>query len=143
MSVARYQCSAVTGADDKIYVIGGTDGTKELDRVDIYNPQTNTWQSAAPMPTARRCLAAALAPDGRIYAIGGLSGVASLATVEVYDPAANSWNTCTSMSFGRWYLGAAVLGNRIYACGGFMRSGQYQAGNANVTALATVEEGTI
>jgi N-acetylneuraminic acid mutarotase len=139
----RYQCSVVTGLDGKLYLIGGTDGHVELSRVDVYHPVADTWQAAAPMPTARRCLAAVLGQDGKIYAMGGLAGPAGLATVEQYDPVTNAWTSCAPLSLGRWYLGAAVLGNTMYACGGYVRNGPYQAGNANVIAQATVDEGTL
>lgn len=143
MLVPRHQFSAIPIANGNIYIIGGTDGNTELNRVDVYNPQTKSWQAAAPMPTARRCLASVLAQDGKIYAIGGLAGDASLTTVEVFDPVTNTWSSNTPLSVGRWYLGAAALGNKILACGGYMRNGPYQAGNANIYVLDTVEEGTI
>lgn len=143
MPVPRHQFSVIPAADGNMYIIGGTDGNTELNRVDVYNPQTKTWKAAAPMPTARRCLASVLAQDGKIYAIGGLAGDASLPTVEVFDPAAGIWSSAAQLSVGRWYLGAAALGNKIFACGGYMRNGAYQAGNGNVYALDTVEQGAI
>jgi N-acetylneuraminic acid mutarotase len=139
----RHQCSVVTGLDGKLYILGGTDGHVELNRVDVYHPVANTWQAAAPMPTARRCLSAVLGQDGHLYAVGGLAGSAGVATVEEYDPLTDAWTSCPPLSAGRWYLGAAVLGNSMYVCGGYTRNGPYQAGNANVTALATVDEGTL
>ncbi|MEQ8175665.1 MAG: kelch repeat-containing protein [Syntrophomonadaceae bacterium] len=143
MPVPRHQFSAVTAPGGSIYIIGGTDGNTELNRVDVYNPQTNSWQTCVPMPTARRCLASVLGADDKIYAIGGLAGDASLKTVEVFDLANNTWTSTTPLSVGRWYHGAAVLDDKIYTCGGYMRFGPYQAGNTNVYALDSVEEGTI
>lgn len=143
MPMPRFQHAAVTAADGTIYVIGGFDGSTELNRVDAYDPQTDSWQTAAPMSTARRCFASVLAYNEKIYAIGGLNGDVSLSAVEVFTPASNTWTTATPLATGRWYLGAAASGTIIYACGGYMRSGPYQAGNANVTALAIVEEGII
>jgi hypothetical protein len=139
MSIPRYQFPAVTAPDGRIYAFGGTDGNQELQRVDVFDPKSNSWQPAAPMPTARRCLAATLAPNNKIYVVGGLAGDAGLATVEIYDLATNTWTTGTPLSEGRWYLGAAAVGSTIYTCGGLERNGPYQAGNANVSALASVE----
>ncbi|MBK7425168.1 MAG: hypothetical protein IPJ48_19995 [Propionivibrio sp.] len=139
----RHQASAVAAPDGKIYVMGGFDGHAEFNRVDVYTPQTNSWQAATPMPTARRCFASALASNGKIYAIGGLNGASSLTTVEAFTPASNAWKSCAPLAAGRWYLGVAAFGAKLYACGGFMRSGNYQPDNANVSALAIVEEGTI
>jgi len=143
MPSPRFQHSAVTATDGRIYAIGGFDCQTELNRVDIYSPQTNSWQAAATMPTARRHFASVLAYNEKIYAIGGLKGDASLTTVEVFTPASNTWTSSTPLAAGRWYLGAAALGTKLYACGGYMRSGPYQPDNANVSALALVEEGTI
>jgi hypothetical protein len=143
MPSPRHQPSATTATDGKIFVMGGFAGSAELNRVDVYIPQTNSWQAAAPMPTARRCFASVLATDGKIYAIGGLNGETSLATVETFNPASNTWKSSTSLTVGRWYLAAAALGTKLYVGGGFMRSGPYQPDNANVSALAIVEEGTI
>jgi hypothetical protein len=139
----RHQPSAIAAPDGKIYVLGGFDGHAEFNRVDVYTPQTNSWQALTPMPTARRCFAAVMASNGKIYAIGGLNGASALTTVEAFTPASNTWKACTALAAGRWYLGAAAIGSKLYACGGFMRSGDYQPDNANVSALAIVEEGTI
>jgi len=111
MPLPRAQSSAVTGPDGNIYVIGGYETiTTDSNRVDVYNPKTNKWQSpAAPMPTSRRCLAAVLGSDNRIYAIGGLADCDSLSNVEIFDPAANSWGTSSSLATGRWYLAADRL----------------------------------
>ncbi len=49
-------------------------------------PTTNTWTTAASMPTAREDLAAATGSDGRIYAIGGNNNNGVLNTVEAYRP---------------------------------------------------------
>lgn len=40
-------------------------------------------------------------------------------TVDVYDPIIDQWSTCASMEARRSTLGVAVLGNCIYAVGGF------------------------
>lgn len=143
MPVPRYQFPAITAPDGKIYAIGGTDGEREWNRVDVYDPQTDSWVQAAPMPTARRCLAAVWAVNNTIYALGGLSGVSSLATVEIYDLTSSTWTSGTPLGVGRWYLAAAALGSKIYSCGGYQRIGPYQPGNANVNAVATVEESSI
>jgi len=55
----------------EFYVIGGEGGTPLLhDRVDIYNPGTNTWRSGIPLPLARHGIYP-VATDGRIYVAGG------------------------------------------------------------------------
>ena len=51
----------------KIYAIGGNNPQKT---VEVYDPSSNSWSTAASMPTARASLAAADA-KGLIYVVGG------------------------------------------------------------------------
>ncbi len=79
----------------KIYVIGGTavasTGSRHnLQTVEVYDPETDTWTQEVDMPTARGGLSASLV-DGRLYAIGGglssesgTSPPMELATVEEF-----------------------------------------------------------
>ena len=48
MSVERFGHASVV-LDGKIYVMGGTDGD-ELDTVEVYDPQADSWQRVASMP---------------------------------------------------------------------------------------------
>jgi len=91
MPTARTHLAAATGGDGRIYAIGGcltSDGYAGVNTVEVYDPSTNVWSSAPPMPTARTGLAAVTGLDGRIYAIGGsnVNGGGHFRTVEVYDP---------------------------------------------------------
>src|SRR5438067_6271696 len=78
-----------------LYAIGGADNSgANLNRVEAYDPATNTWSQKAPMATARQIFAAG-ALNGTIYALGGVGLVGNsfgaLASVEAYDPAGNTW----------------------------------------------------
>src|SRR5207247_2685806 len=80
-------CLAVVTANGKIYASGGEAAGPPLkvkgkiyatigpavSTVEVYDPATNTWSAAAPMPTARSSLTAATV-KGKIYAIGGANG---------------------------------------------------------------------
>jgi N-acetylneuraminic acid mutarotase len=127
MPTARVNLAATTGPDGRIYAIGGCTcglpGNQTLPTVEVYDPSTNRWSTAAPMPTPRADLAATTGPDGRIYAIGGCSpcGFSGrvLSTVEVYDPSTNSWSTGVPMPTPRIGLATATGSDgRIYAAGG-------------------------
>lgn len=145
MPTGRFELAAVRAANGKIYAMGGFvwGGSTELATVEAYDPVSNSWSQKAPMPTARRCLAAVCADNTRIYAIGGLHSCASMAVVEEYNPATNSWSAKSPMPTGRWGLAAAALGGRLYAIGGYLRTGAYQSGNPNVKALSVVEAATL
>ena len=128
MPSARSRLAAVAGPDGKIYAIGGSttstlDLTGYTSVVEVYNPATNSWTTAAPMNTPRVGLAAAVS-GGKIYAFGGYGkppGYTAryLVTVEAYDPASNSWSSSPSMKAARYGLAAAGAANGlIYLIGG-------------------------
>ncbi len=112
MPTGRYSL-AITEYQGKVYCIGGlanktmfgTDlalGTNE-----IYDPRTDTWTDAAPLPNPIAGASANSAND-KIYVIGeGLN--------QVYDPAKNSWTTGSpppnSLGLG---FGSAVVDDKIY-----------------------------
>lgn len=105
MPVGREGAQAVTLSDGKIAVLGG--GTQchfhdlcdqgiVYNRVDLYDPKTNTWSTAAPMRTPRYRFAAALYAN-EVYAIAGSSGKDLLKSVEVYSPTLDAWRTAPSI----------------------------------------------
>lgn len=108
-----------------IYVIGGFDANNNaLSRVEAYNPQTDTWETKANMPTARGNLAT-VSWNNKIYAIGGFtsaSGISATDKVEVYNPQSDSWETKPDMPTARGELAAVALNNKIYAIGGMQTS---------------------
>ena len=106
----------------RIFVFGGSNGVP-LDTVEVYDPRTNSWRTAAPLPTARTGPAAVTGTDNRIYVIGGsLGGFDNervTATVEAYNPSSNSWATVAPLPRPRSHLSAALgFDGRIYAIGG-------------------------
>ena len=77
---------ATAVVDNEIYLIGGTlfenlkwkpgkirKGPYGLSTVEVYDPQTNTWQRVADMPTLRHGAKAAVV-NGIIYVFGGYNG---------------------------------------------------------------------
>jgi glucose/arabinose dehydrogenase/N-acetylneuraminic acid mutarotase len=129
---------AVTELDGKLYAFGGSAKafSGAVTNAAVFDPATSTWQTLAPMPTARGG-AAAEAINGKIYVVGGMDGSgASLASVAVYDPATNTWSTAAPMSTRRDNPGSAVLGGKLYVFGGRTRNAD---GTASPSRLATVE----
>jgi len=95
-------------AAGRIYVAGSPE-------VLIFDPQANTWRSAAPMPTARSWFALAPGGDGRLYAIGGDAA----GTVEAYDPAQDSWAAVSPLNVPRGAHAVTMgLDGRVYVLGG-------------------------
>lgn len=117
---------------NKIYAIGGWNGTQSLATVEEYNPATDTWTQKASMPTPKY-LFATCAVNDKIYVIGGnttFPPVSPLATVEEYDPITDSWTTKASMITPRGNVSACLLNGKIYVIGGL----------DSLTVISTVEE---
>ena len=68
----RY-CLTTCVLDTYIYAIGGwyhSGGGPIYDKVEVYNPESNTWYTETPMPTPLAVLAG-IVLDGKIYLYGG------------------------------------------------------------------------
>ena len=123
MPTARSNFALVV-VNNKIYVIGGYDGTTPyLSTNEEYDLATNTWTTKASMPTARTSVRAGVV-NNKIYVIGGYNG-SNLSTNEEYDPATNTWTTKASMPTARNPLAIAAANNKIYAIGGWTRMDRF------------------
>ncbi|MCU0938979.1 MAG: hypothetical protein MUC86_07495 [Burkholderiaceae bacterium] len=122
--IAR-EYAGVAALDGRLYVAGGqrTDqGTipgPATAVVQVYDPQTDTWSNAPPMPTARMGLAL-IAANGKVYAIGGSTDGFNNATgtVEAFDPATQAWTPRAAMPTARHFAAAALVNGRIVVAGG-------------------------
>lgn len=123
-SAREYAAAVALGG--RVYVMGGqrTDAGvipgPATAVVEVYDPVTNTWASAPPMPTARMGLVAAVA-NGRIYAIGGRTdgfSTSAVGTVEEFDPSTQLWTSKAAMPTPRYFAAGAQLGGRIVVTGG-------------------------
>lgn len=104
--------------DEKIYVIGGFDGTEYFNSVRCFDPIQKTWKEVAPMYT-QRCYVSVTVLDGFIYALGGYDGRVRLSTAERYDPTLNQWTIIAPMSRQRSDASVATLNGKLYVLGGF------------------------
>ena len=111
MPSSRSFASAALLGDGRILVTGGDAamglGLSEAPTTvaETYDPQTNTWQSLAPMNVATFNHAHVSLEDGRVLAIGGtlddfISGPGT-ARVEIYDPQADTWELAAEMNVPR------------------------------------------
>ncbi len=112
---------------NKIYCIGGEtlwrDDRNITNSNEVYDTETDTWQTKTPMPTARYGLEANVV-DGKIYLIGGWvqsessSNVDRSAQVEIYDPSIDIWTTGTPMPTAVAEYASAVMDSKIYVISG-------------------------
>ena len=66
--------AAVLGADNRIYILGGSEAGSAscpIPDVYIYDPARDSWSRGPSMNYPRSTLAAVATPEGKIYAIGG------------------------------------------------------------------------
>ncbi len=119
----RSHLAAVTGANGRLYAIGGNSASNTISTVNTvfeYNDTNNAWCTRTPMTGARYCAAAAIR-SFRIYAIGGSNdGDNQLSDVEEYDIKSNAWTTlAANIPTAREQLAVAAINDeRIYAIGG-------------------------
>ncbi|GIY18656.1 kelch-like protein 18 [Caerostris darwini] len=102
---------------NKLYAIGGYNGTERLSTVEVFDPELRTWSTAASMNCKRSAVGAATLFN-KLYVCGGYDGISSLNTVECYDPEKNQWSMVTSMSKHRSAAGVVSFEDHIYALGG-------------------------
>ena len=133
-------CVAAATINGKVYVIGGIEvnraphiphpGDMTLDRVQAYDPATDTWAPKRSMPTTRARMAA-VTFDGMIYVFGGVSnrGGKILDAVEVFNPEAGergAWKKLAKLPAPLAATSAAVVGDKIYVIGGWDRGAQQE-----------------
>jgi N-acetylneuraminic acid mutarotase len=90
---------------------------------DVYDPATNKWTAAAPLPTPRSGLASAYY-DGLILVLGGeLPPDRTFPENEAYDPKTGHWTTLSPMPHGRHGFSGDVISDNAYFVGGSLTPG--------------------
>lgn len=113
---------AVAELEGLIFVLGGYPSSRtSVDTVQVYDPVTDSWSLASPMPQSINHHAA-IAVDGILYVMGGQvsasGGGPFVDTTYAYDPATDSWSERASMPTARSGIAAAVVDGKIYVAGG-------------------------
>jgi len=106
--------------DGLIYIVGGTNSDGITDDVEVYNPTSNNWSSAASLPEIRTDLAL-VGRKGKLYAFGGTidwPNGEGKGTVFVYDPGSNIWSIAAQMPTPRLGCRSAVIDDIAYVIGG-------------------------
>lgn len=117
---AGHHYNQVTLADGRVLLTGGTSvpnltgaaNATPISGADLYNPATNSWQTAD-MTTARALHSATVLADGRVLVCGGSQGTLttpiSIDSVELFAPATNTWTTLPNLPSPRSGHAAARL----------------------------------
>ena len=115
----RYGHSAIA-VNGKIFVLGGATNDNRQTKVDIYDPQTDTWTTTkSSMPTGRYGITSNLV-NNKIYVIGGWasSSVDPYDKVEIYDYEKDKWEIGIPLPDRRAVSASIVHNNEIYVYGG-------------------------
>ncbi len=111
-----------------IYLVGGFDGTRDLDLVDRLEVARGTWIRGRPLKHARSgCVCGSV--RGRLFVMGGHNGLQGLGTCESLDPREGRWRQEPDMLYHRAYPAATSAGDCIFVGGG----------NFGISYLDTVE----
>ncbi|KAA3660185.1 MAG: T9SS C-terminal target domain-containing protein [Calditrichaeota bacterium] len=119
LKTPRAGASAISW-NGKIYIFGGKSlNNNILNTVEIYDPNTGSWDesAAAPFHQARYNASAVLWND-KVYLLGGRTIKDVLKDVEVYDLAQNKWSAAHDLRNPREGHSACFFNERIYAIGG-------------------------
>jgi len=114
----------------RVYLFGGytvaADGSeKSVANVDVFDPRTEQWSSAAPFPLPVDDAISGVWRDSLIYLVSGWHDTDNVPDVQIYDPAADSWSTATSIPGTRVFGHAgAIAQNTIVYLGGANTRGE-------------------
>jgi N-acetylneuraminic acid mutarotase len=126
----------------KLYAIGGQhqgqQSTAPQNEVDVYDPATNTWTQAAPMPRPiGHVTANVFARNGLLVVVSGLTtNSVPIANVIEYDPSTNTWSELPPLPSGRQSPVSGLVGDQIVATCGLKGSLQAQTWVTNATTTA-------
>jgi N-acetylneuraminic acid mutarotase len=118
---AALEKPAAAFADGKLYVFGGWNsaGTPS-NKVYVYDPGTNAWQTRAAVNPAPRAAAGVAVVDGQIYLVGGCTnGTCTQSNVAVrYSPATDAFTTVAPYPVALAWQGCGGINGTVYCAGG-------------------------
>jgi len=129
----RRAAHAAAAHSTQVLVVGGfnTERHRELNRLDVYDVQKNTWTQKANMPTARFFLSAEFLGE-ELYVVGGGWGIQDgIATVERYNPDRDSWGGVSGLPIPRSRLAVCAYQGKLWTLGGYSKA----AGNHAVIEI--------
>ncbi len=111
----------------KMYIIGGCDDRecdKTLSAVQVYDPATDTWSSAADYPVPVSWEACGTIA-GKLYCAGGDMGrgTTTYKTGYAYDPKADEWTSIADMPIDLWGMAYTAANGKLLVSGGVTDGG--------------------
>jgi len=111
--------------DNKIYVFSCGDGSNYSGLfTQIYDPETDSWSSGAPIPVMID-YASAVATSGvfapktiHVLGVHYIGHEVGESEHQIYDPVQDTWANGTALSVPRHSLGLTAINDQLYAIGG-------------------------
>ena len=121
----RHDHAAILLPDGTVLIAGGRTGgssSEYLAECEIYNPSTNSWTIAPPMPQTRIAALTALFSDSSILIAGGRKDDNDPAeAADIYAPGAPIWTSVdTIMVPSAWQGGTVIPSDRLLMTGGII-----------------------
>lgn len=85
--------------EEKVYAIGGSNGTTELDSVEMLDSNINKWIKMPKMPLAKSNMGVCEL-EGLIYCIGGWNGQVGIKYCDVFNPKTTQWTSIAPLNTG-------------------------------------------
>jgi hypothetical protein len=131
---ARADASAITLADGRVLVVGGTtrvegDPTGQA-TVDIYDPKADRWSAVGRLFVARSGFVLAALPDGGAIVAGGFAEDPGapfplLSSVERFDPDSDTWVGTADLPYPvAGAFGTLLADGRVLLAGGSLREAE-------------------
>ncbi|XP_030280923.1 kelch-like protein 10 isoform X2 [Sparus aurata] len=98
----------VVACADRIFAVGGFDGSARLRSAEAYNPHTNTWHEVSSMSTTRSNFGIAVIED-LLFVVGGFNGFTTSNNVEYYNVMTDEWSEACGMEIYRSGVSCCVL----------------------------------
>jgi len=139
---APVNCSgtALTLADGRILVAGGSDGHGPVRSAMTYDPKSGRFTQVGELSVVRYKTAAALLPDGRAILIGGSDNRdwnGKYNSTELFDPRTNSFSPGPQLNFQRFKLAHSIVtvaNGDILVTGGNQNIERWHDGRFSVVA---------
>jgi DNA-binding CsgD family transcriptional regulator len=110
---------AVAAYENKVYAVGGEALEGVTDRVERYDPATDTWETLRPKPLPVAHVSAAVV-GGKIYVPGGRLASGGVTDVlEAYDPRQDRWEQRAPMPAALSAYALVAFEGRLYLFGGW------------------------